>query len=499
LHTLAWWVALMIAVAALLRRLLAPGVAMLALALYAIDDAHTLPVSWIANRSEIVSIAFAIGGLYAHVLARVRASRALRIASWLLVSLALLAGEHAFAPLAYFVAIELCDGEAPRSARVRRVLPFLALAGAYMIARGALGYGVKGTSFYVDPIADPARYLAACASRLPLLVGDLVTGYAAEWHRWPPPWRPQWLAWHVLPASWLSVEALLRWQRWTGVASVLLVIAACVSLRRTKQQRQLRWLLVGATLSLIPVCGTVANSRLTISAAIGFNAALAYALVVLAARFRSAPRAHAVARALVLALVAGLVLGAHVAYAAARTYGETAYYAIRARDEEAWAMHAELGTSDVRGKHVIVIAAPDWLTQFGLPYAWALSRRPLPASTELLSAESESPHRFTRMAPDVLDLELPETPSLGFRASVYRREDAGFARGDTLHAHRFTVQTLAAHGGEPTRLRFTFHEDLDSGAYIFLYPRFDGLKPVAMPALGETLQLPPPAWPVFVR
>jgi hypothetical protein len=67
LHSLAWFAGLLAAVAALLRAL-APsrGVANLALLIYGIDDARSMPVAWIAHRNALVALTPALLALYAH-------------------------------------------------------------------------------------------------------------------------------------------------------------------------------------------------------------------------------------------------------------------------------------------------------------------------------------------------------------------------------------------------------------------------------------------------
>ena len=51
LHSIAWYLALLGLVFALYRRVLSSAAAPLALLFFAIDDAHWMPVGWLANRS----------------------------------------------------------------------------------------------------------------------------------------------------------------------------------------------------------------------------------------------------------------------------------------------------------------------------------------------------------------------------------------------------------------------------------------------------------------
>ena len=55
LHSVLWYLALTAVAAAFFRRQV-PKVAWLAALLFAVDDAHTVPVSWLANRNAVVAV-----------------------------------------------------------------------------------------------------------------------------------------------------------------------------------------------------------------------------------------------------------------------------------------------------------------------------------------------------------------------------------------------------------------------------------------------------------
>jgi hypothetical protein len=59
----------------------------------------------------------------------------------------------------------------------------------------------------------------------------------------------------------------------------------------------------------------------------------------------------------------------------------------------------------------------------------------------------------------------------------------------------FDVRVIAADGGEPTWLRFSFPRSLDDDAYRFVYPFPKGVARISLPAPGQQLTLPPPAMP----
>jgi hypothetical protein len=233
-------------------------------------------------------------------------------------------------------------------------------------------------------------------------------------------------------------------------------------------------------------------SRLTVAAAIGFDAALAWLILFLVGKVRRLGFVRSVAPALLL----GLVVAVHVVHSAVRSFNEVAMYSFRSLLEESWVMRAQLSDHDVAGQNVMLIAARDWASEFAMPYVRHLHGRPTPASTELLSAASDSPHELVRVAPTVLDVVLPQ-PIVGsrFLTSVYRHERSPFRPGDRFSRPRFDVEVLETSEGEPTHLRFRFPLDLDDPRYVFLYPADAGMVRLTMPHVGERFRLPPPVWP----
>src|SRR5262249_42921543 len=72
LHSALWWIALLVVFASCARRLFARRVALLATALFALDESHTMLVGWIANRNAMVSTLLALLALSSYVTRRER-------------------------------------------------------------------------------------------------------------------------------------------------------------------------------------------------------------------------------------------------------------------------------------------------------------------------------------------------------------------------------------------------------------------------------------------
>src|ERR1700733_12872756 len=65
LHSVAWWIAAILAARTLFRRVLAPRALAIATAVFALSPAHALPLGWLANREVLLSLTFGALGLAA--------------------------------------------------------------------------------------------------------------------------------------------------------------------------------------------------------------------------------------------------------------------------------------------------------------------------------------------------------------------------------------------------------------------------------------------------
>jgi hypothetical protein len=495
-HSALWWAATLIALAGLLGRTLPKPVALVAVLLYAVDDAHTLPFAWNANRTALVAVALMLGALWAHVAWTQERQTKQRIAALILLTGGIFAGEYALGLVAYFIAHALCAERSDARRRLRALLPFTVPVAAYFIVRSSLGYGVTGSSFYVDPLREPVAYLEASVGRVPLLLGDLLFGYTAEWWYGMPPFVLRVLQWNVLPPAWFSLAALHALQMSVGCVASLLVVAGFWRFSRPEGaslSRSSAWLILGALLSLFPLCGVFPMSRLTIGPAVGIHATLAW-IVVHAWRRMATPGALWI-RCGALGTIA-LVVTIHGVVAGLRSHDAVSGWAAISRLEENWVRHAAIDSTGLGERHIIVVSAQDLATQYALPYVRHLHRLTTPASSEILLPPCMSPIDLVRIAANVLDIRL----STRFDRSSFRRNvywpavDREVRTGQRFASERFEVRVMATDHGDPTQLRFTFVRPLDDPHYLFLYPVRDGLRPLALPAVGTTLQLAAPSF-----
>jgi hypothetical protein len=495
LHSLLWWVGLLAGAAAVLFEVLPFPAAAIALLLYTVDDAHTLPLVWAASRSQIISIAFMLWALWANISAH-RGQPRMRWVAIGLVVLGVLAGEHALAPLAYLVAFDFLTTTGRIRERAMRALPWLVVGAGFVICHALLGYGAAGSTFYITPVAEPARYLAACAVRLPKLLAEL--GFAV-----PVDWWSLWPAWEVVLSLYqafavrgyaLTAFGLqLPLGVLTGVVATTVVI--WLGSRRAEnivERRELRALLGGALLSLAPLTGAEAMSRLNMAPGFGFCAFYGWLISRLISTVASGHiglwrRSSAV-------LATALLLYLCVVYSGARSYYEGQSFANAWQPRKAADIFGHDQTPGLSGRHVIVIHHPEVTLEYSLMYMLHFDQQPLPSSIEVLSPAIRNAHIVERVSLNVIDILYPD-PLLDapFTRSVYRNEDYPFHAHQVVHGPRFDVGVVSEAAGQPTHLRFVFPTSLDDAQYVFMVPRLHkpGLMPFALPRVGEKAYLPP--------
>jgi hypothetical protein len=493
-HSLLWWLLGALGVAAVFRRILPPSAAGLAVLLYAVDDAHALPVAWSASRAELIAVAAMSWALWAQLEWRHRGFARHRWLSLALVWLGLFSGEHAIALLALMVAAELADVARPLAARARALLPLALPLAVYLIARAALHYGVAGSSFYMDPLDEPLRFLRAFGLHVPLLAADLGLGYAADYWYGEPPW---WLGLPLvqrLPAAWLAPSVLQRLAWSCGVGVLVASVLFWIWLGRRAEDasaRSLRWLIAGALAALVPLASAIPMTRLTVVPALAFHATYAWFAVGAWQVLRGpAPWFSRLAAGALCALL----LASDGVQPAIRGRSLSEYYARMARVELRWALRAQFDDATLPARHVIVLSAFDVATRFSLPFVRHFAGRSMPASSEVLLPPFLGTLQLRRPSADTLELEAA-TGFSDLRHSAYRREDRDFHAGERWPGERFSVEVLATDHGVPRHLRFVFAHPLEDARYLFLYPTAEGLRTFSLPPVGATRPLPQPALP----
>ncbi len=216
---------------------------------------HLLTVIWLAARNQLVAACMIVLCLTAHDAWRRLGKSGERWMAWLWFACALAAAEAGIAAAAYLVAYALfMERGRPATQRLLSILPYLLAVVLWRHQYNVWGYGSQGLGGYIDPGADPDRFLVALSMRLPTLLLAAVTGITST-------------ALLSFPVAWKFAYALMA------------VLALCGLLWALKplqlwRSDALRFLAGGAVLALVPVCAAEVNDRLLINAELGLSAVL---------------------------------------------------------------------------------------------------------------------------------------------------------------------------------------------------------------------------------
>ncbi len=463
LHSALWYLALIAAAALLLRRALPPAVAGWALLLYAIDDTHSLPVMWLANRNALVAAAFGFLGVYFHLRAREDRLRWASAASVLLFGVALLAGEVALGAIAYVAAYELTRDDERLSARALALAPVTLLTATWALAYKLLGYGASGALMYIDPLAQPGDWLVAALSRGPVLVGALFPGLWAEvWNATPPGGRP------VLVAVSIGASALFFLGAWR-VSRAL----------EPSLRRRVRWLTLGSLLSVLPVTATFPSGRLLVVPSLGAAVAVVVAIQhAWRARGRSFGGVAAAAAAAVLVFLHVVLALPQWAFT-----GALMHFAGQKSDRMSRSVLAALGPARLPELRLITLWS-DPLSALNAGARLALETGSAPKSWWLVSMAAGD-HVFTRSGPAALEVELAAEDKrlLASEAERFlRAPPMPMPQSQSLPGMRVEVTEQDAMGIK--RLRFTFDAPLEDPSLLFLHWNGRELERLTPPSVG---------------
>ncbi len=461
-HAVLWYGALIACVGALYRRVLLHAAAPLALVVFAIDEGHVQATAWLAARYSIMSATFGVLALLAHVRAREGGNNHAVWLALLALVTSLAFGESAVGTLGYVAAFELLGATDSVRARVRALAPYAALFVVYLALHRTLGYGVQHIGHYLDPFAETGAFLAAAPSRLAMLIGALVASLPID-------------LWLVVPEARVPLVAA------GAVATVAFGLLLRATLRSLdpETRRSARWLALGAVLSLVPSLGAAQGSRLLVLPSVGASVAIALVVHGAYVSWRRPTDGKASPRASGVFKLGGAWLGlANVVLAVPMIFMQLSVLRWRAAVSLEPVRNLAVENGDriaiLRGEPIVSVygAAPLYVERGVLPAAWNVV------------ALTEHPMKLTRLSERELDVEILEgTLMEGSFEELYRR--APIPLGYEATTVSFTVRVTELAGGRPKRLLLK----LANGITLLVH---EGRRfvPLALPAIGETKQLP---------
>jgi hypothetical protein len=238
----------------------------LALALYAFDDARGPVVGWIANRNALIALALALPVIVAHDRWRRDGWQAGRWLAPAAYALSLGAGESSLAIVAYLAAHALWLDKAPWKDRIIALAPYALITLAWRVLYVKLGYGVAGSGIYLDPGSQPGAFLAAAAPRIAFLLAGQLAGI----------WSDGASVYPVIGATAVML----------AIALGLLTAIGLACARLLRRDPTARFFATGMVLAAVPIASTFPADRLL--SFVGISSAMAGSAAACASPSRSA-------------------------------------------------------------------------------------------------------------------------------------------------------------------------------------------------------------------
>jgi hypothetical protein len=366
---------------------------------------------------------------------------------------------------AYLGAHALYVDRGPTHRRLLRLWPYAGLSGAWLLAYGALGYGGRGGSLYVDPGQGPLAYLRLVIERVPVyLAAQLGLGSADLWMQIPP-----------------LAQAVVF-----GLSLVTLAAVAIALGPVARRQPVVRFWALGAALSLAPMAATFPSDRLLTFAGVGAMAVVATLLAATLEEARSG-RLTRLSRKVVVPLLvlAHLIVAPLLLPIRTLTMNLASGFVGR--------VDASIPRGDeIRNRTLVIVNAPvDFLILWYQPVARAVLGIPRPRGIRLLTA-GLTEVRLSRL--DAVTLRV--FPGEDFLAvepqQVLRGGLRPFHPGDEVTLSDIRVRVgKVTDDGRPSQVDFSFGVPLEDPSLVWMQWRGGALAPYTPPSVGQSHVLPP--------
>jgi len=468
LHSLLWLAAAVLVAALLYRAVMgATWVAGLAALMYAIDGAHAVPASYLANRNALVACCFGFLSVLLLVRWRKHGRAATRWLSALMLALALSAGEMGLGTIAYLFSYALVVDEGGIRTRLMRLMPHGAVLAVWALIYKLGNFGSHGSGFYTDPGRDPFGFAATFFQRAAFLMMGQWSPLPAEMSMGPAPGSPAYFHMSIFSFA---------------IAAIVLLLFLPLVLR----DRVARFWGLGVLLSLVPIGAVGPENRLLGFVGLGSMALLAQMAQALFAGSFVAPRLWKG----FAWVVTSLLLLIHVVAAPLIGLARLDYQAtVDARLNRA--MASVPSDPQLASQDLVLVNPPDHIYLVGTIWAFhVLDHSPMPRHFRALS--SGGTLEVKRVGPRALQFRFPG----GFFPTAFSRfirsPNERFAVGQHFDLPGFsvTVQSLDSHG-DPEQVLYEFPVPLENPTLRWMSWHDGAYVPWTPPAIGQTATFTP--------
>ncbi|HSL16884.1 MAG TPA: hypothetical protein VLB51_03170 [Methylomirabilota bacterium] len=462
-QSMLWFAAAVVLVGLTYRRIHGlTATAGLAVLLFALEDAHAMPIGWIANRNATVALVFGLLALCAHIEWRRRGQPVWLGAALTSFAIGLLAGEAVVGLLAYLVSWQLTMDKGGWPRRLAALIPYATLLAGWRLAYDALGYGCTGSDLYIDPASEPLAFAGALVERVPVMLGGLWSQASVD-------------LWAVLDRPGRVV--------FLGGSVVLCAALAVLLARLIRSAREARFWALGTVLSLVPVAAAFPMNRLLLVAGIGAFGLLSMlaaevGLLEMPPRDRR-PWVRRTARALlVLHLpVAALLLLGSILFLPVFNAMFTAGARWAPRDPE------------LAAQNLIFVTGHEFPSVYTYLIRLTDDGAPVPRRIAILGPMSADV-TVTREDEHTLVVDADDGWLRMSIDRLMRRADAHFVRSQRVPTALFEAEIRRVSAdGRPMTVAFEFRQPLSSPSHRWVAWRNGRLEGFPLPATGEASRL----------
>lgn len=476
LQNLVWYGLLAFIMAWLYSRMLSTRwIALLATLLYVWDDAHGMPVGWIANRNALMAMCFGVLTLIMHDKWRRDGQWWAMPVGLFLFLLGLLCGEATLAICGYLFAHALFLDRSGWRLGILSLIPYGLIIIPWRIVYQFLGYGATGSGMYLDPVREPFLFLGGLVQRLPLLLNAQLAYPPAALTVWAPTFAR---IIHILFA--LAVLGVLIW-----------VMAPTL-----KRSNMARFWLVGMIVAALPVCATFPMDRLLFFAGIGGMGLVAQFLGQYMKRHAGetpdddgvwdhGPRWQKAATAVAIMFV---VIHLVISPLSFPVRSLTMWFTGNSLERAVNSLPSDPSVTD---RALVLVCAPSDFDSWHVPIMRSSMAEPVPRHTWALTV---GPYASTCTRIDDRTLRIRQHE--GFipypEGRMFRGFASHFKEGDVVELDGMTATIMEVNetGHRPHVVEFAFDAPLESDSLEWVYYDEGVYRPWELPEINETVRIP---------
>ena len=448
IHSILWFLLASIPFYFVARKTLPESRALLllCLAIFMWDGQHIGTISWIANRSALIAVTFALWSLYSHISWRQSNRGIFALLSHLLLVLALLGGEIGLSIMAYLFTWSWFLDKGTVKNRLLPLTGYGIIGVAYLCLHRHLDFGASTSDSYINIFTEPLDFLIASVERffvymasvfLPIPAGASRVGGDRYWY--------------------LAVILVV-------IGAITLPLLLYVSRNILRENRVLCFWLFGALLSTFPITSAPAQDRLTVFLTVGIDIFLACVIYYALINKQQASEYYK-ERSVVNTARAFVVI--HLILSPMHLLGGTS---IMHKDTRSLLNHAlEFDdTIAIAGKKLVVLEMPLGISISMMGMRKAMGEQ-LPESAFFVgNEEGETWYKI------ISDNEMIVTRDIGFVIGyemVFRSiSKEPFRIGDRISMRSVEIEILSVNDqGRPLQVKLTFNESLQSDNWLFYH------------------------------